>query len=81
MLKKDVQVKISGLALQINFIEDAETLKCVRTYVNSAMSLIKAKQSQYNSLVPTSRQPAKKLIERQRPFFQQKGREKRQVYG
>ena len=39
-LRNDLQTSLSGLSWQINMINDIETLRCIRKYINSAANLI-----------------------------------------
>ena len=68
-LRNDLQTSLSGLSWQINMINDIETLRCIRKYINSAANLIKLK---VNPLVPTNKHPVNIHIERQRSFFSTK---------
>ena len=76
VLRKEVQTQLSGLAGQLHLVQDTETLKDVRSYITSAMNLLKARKHLENSFPITKKEPANKLIAQKRCFFSTKRKRK-----
>ena len=79
VFRREVQTKISVLNGHLNHIEDKETLKGVRSYISSALNLIKARQNLGKSFIVGKKQPPNKQIEQQRTFFSTKRKRKVRV--
>ena len=79
VLRKEVQTQLSGLAGQLHLVQDTETLKDVKSYISSAMNLLKARKHLANSFPITKKESANK--HNRDVSFQQKGRENKQDYG
>ena len=70
-VKKDVQRAISSLRCYLQKIDNIGTLKEIKSYITSAINLIRARQS-----IPQTFLATKTEVEKQRQFFQQRENEK-----
>ena len=71
----EVQTQLSDLNGHLHLIQDTETLKGIKSYISSALNLIKARQNLGKSFEKKNH-----LKNSKDPSFQQKGREKNE-YG
>ena len=76
-VRKDVQRAISSLSGYLQKIDNIGTLKEIRSYITSAINLIRARQSIPQTFPATKTEPATKHVEKQRPFFSTKRKRKK----
>ena len=70
---EEVQTQLLNLANPLELYMDSDTLRYIRSYITSVMTLIKARQYQGNSHFPaTTKEPLNKLLRSQHSFFSTK---------
>lgn len=74
--REGVRKQILELSGQIQLAKDIDTLKQCKTFIQSAINLIKAKQSSSITFPANSNEPTNKIIQKQRSFFSTKRKRK-----
>ena len=79
VFRQEVQTQLSVLNGHLHLIQDTETLIGIKSYISSALNLIKARQNVGKSFIVGKKEPPNKLIEQQRSFFSTKRKRKERV--